>query len=115
MARVAFAAFFCAAALYCVGQSSAATPDDNAGPSRGLAYAQVNCAGCHAIAAGQRSSAPRARSFEAIANTPGMTRIALSAWLHTSHPSMPNLIIDPKEIDDLSAYIATLKKPVASQ
>lgn len=113
--QLAFAAsVLCAAALYCVGASNAATPDDNAGPSRGLAYAQVNCANCHAIAAGQRSPSPRARTFEAIANTPGMTRTALSAWLHTSHPSMPNLIISPNEIDDLSDYIATLKKPAAT-
>jgi hypothetical protein len=38
-----------------------------------------------------------------------MTRIALNVWLHTSHPSMPQLIIDPERIDDLAAYLATLR------
>jgi len=36
--------------------------------------------------------------------------MALNVWLHTSHPTMPNFIIDPDRIDDLIAYIATLKK-----
>lgn len=37
-----------------------------------------------------------------------MTSIALTAWLQTPHPNMPNLIIDPDAIDDLSAYLTTL-------
>jgi hypothetical protein len=54
---------------------------------------------------------PRARSFDAIANTPGMTAAALNVWLHTSHPTMPNYIIDPRHIGDLTAYVASLKRP----
>jgi hypothetical protein len=40
---------------------------------------------------------------------PGMTSIALNVWLHTSHPTMPNLLVEPDRIDDLSAYLETLK------
>jgi mono/diheme cytochrome c family protein len=80
-------------------------------PTLGLRYAEQNCASCHAVAAGQSLSPnPSAPAFDAVANTPGMTGIALNAWLHTPHPSMPNLIVDPDRIDDLSAYLATLKK-----
>jgi mono/diheme cytochrome c family protein len=79
--------------------------------ARGLAYAQETCAPCHAVGGSQRLSPnPKAHSFDAIANTPGMTATALNAWLHTSHPTMPNFILDPNRIDDLSAYIATLKR-----
>lgn len=91
--------------------AEAKTPADGRGsPAAGLEYARKTCARCHAVGSGQRLSPdPRARSFAAIASTPGMTATALNVWLHTSHPRMPNLIIDPKNIDDLSAYISTLK------
>lgn len=82
-----------------------------AAPLPGRVYADSACAGCHAVAAGQASSPnPRAPTFEAIANTPGMTLMALNAALHTSHATMPNLIVDPDHIQDLSAYLYTLKK-----
>ena len=62
--------------------------------SRGLALAQRLCAECHAIqkeyARSPNANAPR---FRAIASTPGMTAIALSAALNTSHRSMPNIIL----------------------
>lgn len=78
--------------------------------SRGLAYARESCASCHAVEPGQcRSPNPSAPAFESVANTPGMTRIGLNAWLHTVHPSMPNFIIDKSRIGDLGAYILTLK------
>ena len=86
---------------------SAATEIGN--PALGLAYAQANCAACHAVVAGPSGSPnPLAPSFEAVARTPGMTRLALTVWLQTPHPSMPNLVVDPDRIDDLSAYLVTL-------
>ncbi len=78
----------------------------------GLVYAEQNCASCHAVrAAEMHSPDPRARPFDAIANTPGLTRTALNAWLHSSHTNMPNLIVDPDSVDDLHAYLATLEHP----
>ncbi len=38
-----------------------------------------------------------------------MTRIALNAWLHTGHPTMPNVQVDQGETDDLWAYLLTLR------
>lgn len=79
-------------------------------PSAGLTYARQACAGCHAVADGQDVSPdPGAPTFAAIADTPGMNRLALAALLRTSHQSMPNLIVDSARIDDLSDYIATLQ------
>jgi hypothetical protein len=60
------------------------------------------------VAGPSGSPNPLAPSFEAVARTPGMTRIALTVWLQTPHPSMPNLVVDPDRIDDLSAYLVTL-------
>jgi len=85
-------------------------PSATATRSPGLVYAEGACADCHAVAAGQTQSPnPKAPTFEFIANTPGVTRMGLSALLRTSHRTMPNLIVDPDRIDDLSAYLDTLK------
>jgi mono/diheme cytochrome c family protein len=79
-------------------------------PGRGLALAQRLCAQCHAIEKQQPQSpnenAPR---FQVIASVPGMTSIALSAALNTSHQSMPNIILSPDERADIIAYILSLK------
>lgn len=86
----------------------------NADPRRGAgqAFAQRVCAECHAVLATERRS-PRAdaASFHAIANTPGMTETALFVWLQTSHPTMPNLMLAPKDRDDVAAYILSLREP----
>ncbi len=102
---IAFAASACAAPPIAMPRPAFAGD-----PARGLAYAQDNCAACHAVAAHENWSPDyMAPAFVTIANTPGMSPVALNAWLHTSHPNMPNLIVDPNRIDDLSAYLATLR------
>lgn len=111
-------------AVFCLGASGCApnagpTTSANSGASgdqraqaaaRGRAYAQQACASCHATDPGQQSADPKAPTFEAIAKTPGMTIKALKVWLRTSHPTMPNLVIDSDKVDDLSAYIMSLEK-----
>lgn len=77
---------------------------------RGRTFATRICAECHAVADGEPASPNfSATPFETIANTPGMTRIALNAWLHTGHPTMPNVQVDQDETDDLWAYLLTLR------
>lgn len=107
----------CVVASACAPLSDSASPGDEvaavdaAGPTPGRIYADAACASCHAVAAGQRQSPnPKAPTFETIANVPGMTPMALNVALHTSHKTMPNLIIEPRRIEDLSAYLDTLKK-----
>lgn len=78
----------------------------------GQMFAQLACAECHAVNAKQTvSPKPRLATFETIANTPGVTAIALTAWLQTSHKGMPNIIIPLRDRDNLIAYILSLKKP----
>jgi|SRR6516162_180119 mono/diheme cytochrome c family protein len=78
--------------------------------SRGFVLAQRLCAECHAVqkeyAQSPNVNAPR---FQAIASTPGMTAIALSAALNTSHHSMPNILLRADEQADITAYILSLK------
>lgn len=77
---------------------------------QGLAFAREACAACHAVERRQSSSPnPQAPSFEAIASMRSTTGMALSAFLQTSHPTMPNLILETDEIANVVAYILSLK------
>ena len=79
-------------------------------PGRGLVAAQRLCAQCHAVQKGQtRSPNGNAPRFQTIASVPGMTAIALSAALNTSHRSMPNIMLERDEQADIIAYILSLK------
>jgi mono/diheme cytochrome c family protein len=80
--------------------------------SGGQTYARQACGVCHAVEpATWASSNPKAPAFAALANIPGMNTRALHVLLTTPHKTMPNFVVDPQRIDDLAAYIATLKKP----
>lgn len=77
-------------------------------PQAGLTVAREVCSPCHAIAAGQRSPNPQAPDFERIARVPGMTPLALTVALQTSHRTMPNIMLDQKELRDVIAYVTSL-------
>ena len=78
----------------------------------GLLTAERLCAECHAVRLGDlrspRSSAP---TFAAIATVPGMTSAALRVALNTSHRTMPNVMLEPGQLDAIVAYILSLKQP----
>lgn len=94
---------------FLVATAHAQEPGD---PAKGLAYAQLHCADCHAIRPSERFS-PRLglATFKAIADTPGMTGTALAVWLRTPHNAMPNLIIEAEDRSNLIAYIVSLREP----
>ena len=76
----------------------------------GREIAQTICSACHVVAKGQLVSPnSEAPPFPVLATTPGMTTIALTAALLTSHRQMPNLILQPDERRDVIAYILSLK------
>jgi tetratricopeptide (TPR) repeat protein len=89
---------------------SVADATDGGSARKGLAYAQRHCASCHNVL---KTAAPspnrKATPFQAIAATPGMSITALTVWSRTSHPTMPNLMIHPGDMDDLIAYILSLR------
>jgi hypothetical protein len=60
-------------------------------PGQGVRLARAQCAECHLVAG--PSPNPAAPTFEHIANIPGITGMALTAALRTSHGTMPNVII----------------------
>jgi mono/diheme cytochrome c family protein len=87
-----------------VGQTSPA--------SRGFRFADTHCSECHAIGKLAISPNPEAPTFEAVVNTPELTTSTLTAWLRRSHnyPQIMSFEIDPDQIDDLAAYIMTLRE-----
>ena len=99
-------AFVC----FCLVSASLANGQQLGDAGRGLAYAQRHCSGCHAVQAGQLvSPVPAIATFKPIANTPGMTRMALTVWFQSPHPNMPNLVLEPSARDDVIAYIVSLQ------
>lgn len=102
-----------AASLSALALGSLTSEADGIGnPARGLEYAQANCAGCHAILKDETESPnPDSPAFATVAATPGITRTALSVFLQSPHPTMPNLIVEGEDADNLIAYILSLKDP----
>lgn len=79
-------------------------------PAKGLEYARAVCAECHAVERSVAQSPNRdAPSFVTVAETRGMTAMAIRAWLQSAHPTMPNLLVKTEDRDNLIAYILGLK------
>ena len=81
--------------------------------ARGLAFAEQRCAACHGVTANAPSPNPESPAFEDIANTPGLTRATLGAFLRDSHnfPDAMNFKVPPRRIRDLADYMVTLQRP----
>jgi mono/diheme cytochrome c family protein len=98
------------AAFAIVGTASGAHAQSAGDAAKGRAFAQQICSECHNIEKGQRPSPNGlAPNFETIAGTPGLTAIALTAALRTSHRTMPNIIIPDDDLRDVVAYVLSLK------
>jgi mono/diheme cytochrome c family protein len=103
-----FVPFFGAFLCLTLASAQAATLGD---PSAGQAYARTHCASCHSIEAdGDTSPVDEATPLQAIADTGGMTRTALYVFFRTPHSTMPNLIVRGDDVDNIIAYILSLKR-----
>jgi mono/diheme cytochrome c family protein len=77
----------------------------------GLVLARQLCSECHAVErAAARSPNPASPPFEAIANVPGMTGMALSAALQSPHRSMPNVMLDSSQLGGIVAHVLSLRR-----
>ncbi len=56
------------------------------------------------------SPLPQAPTFQSVADTPGMTEMALTVWMQSSHPTMPNIILKSDELRNVVAYIRSLDR-----
>lgn len=78
---------------------------------KGHAYAQKFCADCHPVEKDENVLFGDVPSFQEVADSEGMSPRALAVWLRTSHPNMPDFIIPPDDIDNIIAYIMSLRTP----
>jgi mono/diheme cytochrome c family protein len=106
--RLAWAVVLILAVLLLVRQHGASGAAADA--SRGERLAAAWCSDCHAIGPRTSPSGRRAPDFAAIAAQPAMTELMLKVFLRTSHPTMPNLIIEPADADALAQYILGLRR-----
>jgi mono/diheme cytochrome c family protein len=98
------------AALAFMAGSTTAGAQEPGDVRKGLSFARKVCAECHAVLATETvSPLANAPPFKAVANTPGMTAMALTVWFHTSHPTMPNIVIHGDDMDNIIAYILSLR------
>jgi cytochrome c2 len=77
---------------------------------QGQMLAETVCSECHAVKkTALRSPNDHAPTFSSIANTPGMSPMAVRVWLRSAHREMPNLVLKDDEVDNVIAYLQTLK------
>jgi mono/diheme cytochrome c family protein len=81
----------------------------NGDVNMGQQLAQKWCSDCHAVGAEKAEAHGPVPSFLSIAEMPSTTSISLHAFLQTSHERMPNLQLTQTQIDDVVAYILSLK------
>ena len=98
-------------AVACVAATAPCQAQEFGNAQRGKAYAEQLCSDCHRIGKESVPSAdPKAPPFTSVAKTKGMTAMALGVWLQTSHPTMPNIRLKPETMDDIIAYVLSLRQ-----
>ena len=81
-------------------------------PDPGRQLAETVCSACHQIDTHSQGPGPNpdAPNFVDISRMPSMNELAIKVFLGFPHPSMPNMILSPEEIDSVTAYIGSLNK-----
>lgn len=95
-------------AIALMAAPGAIAAEDVGDPQAGFEYAKQVCSVCHGISA-EKSPLPKATRFREVADRPGMTGTALAVWMRTSHPTMPNIIVEKQDMLNVIAYILSLK------
>ena len=92
------------------GIAAAGAQDLPGDPVLGWALALKVCVECHQVEPGERKGElPDPPSFQNLADDPAMSPLALRVFLTTPHNDMPNLILTDAEVDDVIAWIHSLK------
>lgn len=85
-------------------QANAAVGDARAGHALSLTW----CTSCHVVEGSGRGT-DVAPAFATIAHRNPADDAWLRAWLAAPHPPMPNLSLSRQQIDDISAYLDSLR------
>lgn len=79
---------------------------------RGRAFAQANCARCHAIGRSGESPLPKAPPFRTLHERYPVEDLeeSLAEGIRTGHPAMPEFALDKNQIRDLISYLKSLER-----
>ena len=77
----------------------------------GEEIARTWCSACHIVADDQTSGSVDVPTFRTIAQQRGYTAADLRTFLANPHPKMPPMSLTRREIDDIVAYLDSLKTP----
>jgi cytochrome c len=94
-------------ALGLIGAVVAALPAGAQDAARGQRLAEQWCSNCHAV---ERRGSDSVPTLQQIANLPGRDAAVLRTFLTNPHPPMPPFEIARDDIDDLVAYITSLRQ-----
>lgn len=111
MGNLKLAASAVAAWLILSGAPFAMDNESNYGDAeygRGLAIRW--CSSCHLVTADQQRSMPGAPAFATIAQSTTINGDRLAHLLLAPHPKMAKLALSRAAVDDIAAYIASLKR-----
>jgi mono/diheme cytochrome c family protein len=88
-------------------QAMAATPAEQ----RGKTFALNNCAKCHSIDKVTKSPLAIAPPFRTLHLRYPIEDLAesLAEGIETGHPTMPEFVLEPDQINDLLSYLKTLE------
>jgi mono/diheme cytochrome c family protein len=99
-----------AAGVMAVGLGGAAARADETGPvTEGRQVAKTWCANCHVVSEGQTQGSDQAPTWASIAARPEMTSERLHNFLAQPHGKMPDFKLGKNDIDNVVAYILSLK------
>ena len=88
-----------------------ASAQDIGDAAHGRQLGETWCSSCHVVAPTTgRGTSNGAPPFAAVASMKSTTPMSLRAFLATPHANMPDLHLTNEEIDDLSAYILSLRR-----
>ena len=83
-------------------------PRDTSPVARGQSLVQAWCLTCHGI--GRQDGSGINLDFTAIARMPSTTELSLRVFLQSNHRNMPNIIVKGQDLDDIVAFIMSLKR-----
>lgn len=98
-----------AALLVVLITATAASAQDTGDREIGRRIVERWCSDCHGVSAGAKSAATSAPSFSAIAAMPSTTALSLGVFMRTSHPTMPNVMLTPADLNNVIAYVLSLR------
>lgn len=79
-------------------------------PAAGHVIASAECAQCHRISERDNDPNRTPPDFGAVANMPSFTELSMLVFLQTPHGQMPRLQFTRTELDDIIAYLASLRR-----